>query len=351
MRVVRRARRRARPARLLRHRRAATRRRPRHRRRRRTPTTGSSVASTIPLSARPSRHASPCVGATAAATSATSSCTRSSPASPRPTPARSRWRRAPFRARRAGAFERAPGLPLTARRLDGGRSAWKPSERGPIALVFDDRSGAIVGRLRRNRRDAGDARSLGRGALGLRHGPLAARRGNGSLHVHHTARSGRRARVAASDHGRDRASRRRLSGAARLLQRSEEDGALSRRRQPAPRRRRRRRDRRSRGRRRGRLGGDRRSLPRLALHRHAARRRPLVRPRHAERRRLDDRRRPAASVASAAMCLRRQPRSMRTSRLPTPTSMSAPPCSGATFLVVGASERCPSEPRTEPHPP
>ena len=45
-----------------------------------------------------------------------------------------------------GAFERAPGLPLTARRLDGGRSAWKPSERGPIALVFDDRSGAIVGR-------------------------------------------------------------------------------------------------------------------------------------------------------------------------------------------------------------
>jgi len=45
-----------------------------------------------------------------------------------------------------GAFERAPTLPLTARRLDGGRSAWKPSEHGPIALVFDDRSGAIVGR-------------------------------------------------------------------------------------------------------------------------------------------------------------------------------------------------------------
>ena len=46
----------------------------------------------------------------------------------------------------AGAFERAPGVPLTARRLDGGRSAWKPGELGPIALVFDDRSGAIVGR-------------------------------------------------------------------------------------------------------------------------------------------------------------------------------------------------------------
>jgi hypothetical protein len=45
-----------------------------------------------------------------------------------------------------GAFERAPTLPLTARRLGDGRSAWKPSERGPIALVFDDRSGALVGR-------------------------------------------------------------------------------------------------------------------------------------------------------------------------------------------------------------
>jgi type II secretory pathway pseudopilin PulG len=46
----------------------------------------------------------------------------------------------------SGALERAPTLPLTARRLGDGRSAWKPSERGPIALVFDDRSGAIVGR-------------------------------------------------------------------------------------------------------------------------------------------------------------------------------------------------------------
>src|SRR6185436_3938130 len=45
-----------------------------------------------------------------------------------------------------GAFERAPTLPLTARRLGDGRSAWNPSERGPIALVFDDRSGAVVGR-------------------------------------------------------------------------------------------------------------------------------------------------------------------------------------------------------------
>jgi len=45
-----------------------------------------------------------------------------------------------------GAFDRSPTLPLTARRLDDGRSAWKPNERGPIALVFDDRSGTVVGR-------------------------------------------------------------------------------------------------------------------------------------------------------------------------------------------------------------
>jgi len=45
-----------------------------------------------------------------------------------------------------GAIEHAPALPLTARRLDDGRIAWRPSEHGAIALVFDDRSGAVVGR-------------------------------------------------------------------------------------------------------------------------------------------------------------------------------------------------------------
>jgi hypothetical protein len=48
------------------------------------------------------------------------------------------------RARRV--LGRAPGLPLSARSLGDGRSAWKPSERGTAALVFDDRTGAIVGR-------------------------------------------------------------------------------------------------------------------------------------------------------------------------------------------------------------
>ena len=45
-----------------------------------------------------------------------------------------------------GAFERAPTLPLTARNLGNGQSVWKPNERGPFALVFDNRSGAVVGR-------------------------------------------------------------------------------------------------------------------------------------------------------------------------------------------------------------
>ncbi len=45
-----------------------------------------------------------------------------------------------------GASERAPTVPLTARNLGDGRSAWKPIERGPTALVFDNRSGAVVGR-------------------------------------------------------------------------------------------------------------------------------------------------------------------------------------------------------------
>ncbi|MEO8312388.1 MAG: hypothetical protein ABI520_14555 [Caldimonas sp.] len=44
------------------------------------------------------------------------------------------------------AHERAPTLPLTARSLGDGRSAWKPIERGATAWVFDDRSGAVIGR-------------------------------------------------------------------------------------------------------------------------------------------------------------------------------------------------------------
>ena len=82
-----------------------------------------------------------------------------------------------------GAFERAPALPLTARSLDDGRSAWKPSERGT------DRAGVRRPQrrhrrpLRRRRCDACDARPLGRGALGLRDRPLAARRRDDPLRV------------------------------------------------------------------------------------------------------------------------------------------------------------------------
>jgi type II secretory pathway pseudopilin PulG len=45
-----------------------------------------------------------------------------------------------------GAYERAPTLPLTARNLGDGRSAWMPIEGGTTALVFDNRTGAVVGR-------------------------------------------------------------------------------------------------------------------------------------------------------------------------------------------------------------
>jgi prepilin-type N-terminal cleavage/methylation domain-containing protein len=45
-----------------------------------------------------------------------------------------------------GADDRAPTLPLTARNLGDGRSVWRPDERGTVALVFDSRSGRVVGR-------------------------------------------------------------------------------------------------------------------------------------------------------------------------------------------------------------
>jgi len=44
-----------------------------------------------------------------------------------------------------GVRGRSPGVPLTAKRLDGSRSAWKPVENGTTAWLFDDRTGAVVG--------------------------------------------------------------------------------------------------------------------------------------------------------------------------------------------------------------
>jgi Tfp pilus assembly protein PilV len=41
---------------------------------------------------------------------------------------------------------RAPGVPVTAKRIGPGRSVWKPIDNGTTALVFDDASGDIVGR-------------------------------------------------------------------------------------------------------------------------------------------------------------------------------------------------------------
>lgn len=50
-----------------------------------------------------------------------------------------------IRAAPRGVAGRKPGLPLTAKSLGDGRSAWKPRENGASAWIFDDRSGAIVG--------------------------------------------------------------------------------------------------------------------------------------------------------------------------------------------------------------
>ncbi|HEY4958868.1 MAG TPA: hypothetical protein VII31_13730, partial [Caldimonas sp.] len=45
-----------------------------------------------------------------------------------------------------GVLGRAPALPVSALDLGNGRSAWKPDERGTTAVIFDNASGAIVGR-------------------------------------------------------------------------------------------------------------------------------------------------------------------------------------------------------------
>jgi Tfp pilus assembly protein PilV len=45
-----------------------------------------------------------------------------------------------------GAAGRAPLIPVTARNLGRGKSAWKPIEDGTTALVFDNASGDVVGR-------------------------------------------------------------------------------------------------------------------------------------------------------------------------------------------------------------
>ena len=63
--------------------------------------------------------------------------------------------------------------------------------------MFDDRSGAIVGRCDGVAATTRDARSLGRGARGLRDRALAARRRNDPLRIDDCARSGHRARAAA----------------------------------------------------------------------------------------------------------------------------------------------------------
>ena len=319
--------------------------RPRRRRRPRTPTTGSSVASTtLAFGATKSTRVavrwrdrsgnerevvlhSLIAGIAPAYAGSLALATGAIPSAPR------------------GAFERAPALPLTARKPR------RRSQRLEAERARTDRAGVRRPQrrhrrpLRRRRRDAGDARPLGRGARGLRDRSLAARRRDDPLRVGGCARSrpsrtSRRCRPRSRHHP----SRRRLSGAGRLLQRSEEDGALPRRRQPSPRRCRRRRDRRGGGARR--LGRDRRSLPRLALRRHAARRRSLVGPGRVASATAGRSAPAATSIASAATC-RPSINAIDANIAPAGDDVDVGAALlGRNFLVVGGSERCPGDPRT-----
>jgi Tfp pilus assembly protein PilV len=50
-----------------------------------------------------------------------------------------------FRSAPRGVRGRSPGLPLAAKQLGDGRSAWKAIERGMAAWLFDDRTATVVG--------------------------------------------------------------------------------------------------------------------------------------------------------------------------------------------------------------
>ncbi len=255
--------------------------------------------------------------------SARSCCTRSSLASPRPTVARSAS--TPARSQRAtrGVLGRAPSIPIDARDLGNGRSAWKPSERGTrrwsstTAAALSSAAATMSPRRPRTRDLA--ARRAG----ALRERPLAARLA-GTIRF---AASAAAAPVADSSPltialgaGHYAAAPACFSEAMKTV-RYVADGSLHLDAVAAD-------ATAGRGGRRA-LGRHRRALRRLALRRHAARRRPLVGPRHRRRRRRwtigsgggGDRR-----VCSLPRH-RRPVRSMRTSRIPASTRTSTAPSS------------------------
>ena len=136
---------------------------------------------------------------------------------------------------------RSPALPLTARRVSATVAA--PGSRAsaaPIALRVRRPHRRHRRPLRRLAATLATRDLVGRCAARLRDRPLAARRRHRALRVGDCARCRPPARApplptaVAID-----ASRRRLPGAGRVLQRSAQDRALRRRRQPSPRRRRR----------------------------------------------------------------------------------------------------------------
>ncbi len=205
------------------------------------------------------------------------------------------------------------------------RSAWKPSERGPSpsSSTTAPEPSSAAARLRRRPRRATSASRLSRPALPApgcsSPGPSASRRLLPAAATPSTA----------VDCGHARIARRRLSRAARMLQRGEQDRALrastaacTSTTSPSTR------SAASAGV--GVVARDRRPLHRLALRRHAARRRSLVGAHRDRRERLDDRqRRQRASRLPLRQRQRRRARSMRTSRLRASTWRSALHCSAA----------------------
>ena len=257
------------------------------------PTTGSSVASTILAfdAAKSTRVAVrwPRPGRQRSAKSCSHSVHRRHRSGVRRL-ARARRRRDP-EPRRAAPFERAPVLPLT--RADPSATAAAPGSRAsaaPLALAVRRPQRRRRRPLRRRR---GDAATRDLSAARARPGCATGRwlLVAGTIRFTSTTPPDPAAARDAPlrDRARDRASRRRLPGAGRVLQRSEEDRALRRSTAafastmspPTP----------TAARPGSPLGRHRRSLPRLALRRHAARRRALVGPNRPCWRRLDDRRR------------------------------------------------------------
>ena len=241
MRVVRRARWRARATRLHRHRERQTRRWLRHRRRPRTPTTGSSVASTSWLSAaakstRVAVHWRDRSG-NEREVMLHSFIAGIDPGLRRIARARDRRGPEPRHAARFGAHPPAADRAKTRRRPQRLEAERARTDRAACSTMSAAPSSAACDGIAATTA----TRDLVAAALCAAAPPAAGCSSPAPIAFASATAPDPAAQAGSplADRGRDHASRRRLPGAGRLLRRSEEDRALRRRRQPARRRRRR----------------------------------------------------------------------------------------------------------------